>query len=296
VRLWFLVVFVLAGLLDGQTQFVPANYFGTNSHELRLFPKHGDAIVLKIRVPLGTVKFAGDGRSLYASLRFNPRARAEEQLMRVDFSPVRSTPIPGTQGFNIRDFAVTQDRSKIVISGRHREAALEKCGLFEFTVATGLVRQVLTDDCHYQWAWTDLTVSPDGERAVASYGNRLDLIDLPSGATKSLGDLTRPSWSPDGKWVAAIKWRKQRLILLDASDFSRRRDLGSTIEAAWSPDSKYLLVWKYHFLKCGFALDVEPPASFEVVDIKSGKRSLVRSSQCQLVAGPIGWMASDIDR
>jgi hypothetical protein len=47
-------------------------------------------------------------------------------------------------------------------------------------------------------------------------------------------------------------------------------------------------------VKCGFALDVEPPASFEVVEVASGKRSLIRSSQCQLIGGPIGWMASDI--
>jgi len=124
----------------------------------------------------------------------------------------------------------------------------------------------------------------------------MDLIDLAHGTTKSLGDLSRPAWSPDGKWVAAIEWNRKRLILLDASDFSHRRVLGSTILTAWSPDSKYLLVWKFHFLKCGFALDVEPPASFEMIELASGKRSLVGSSQCQLGGGSIGWMARDIRR
>ena len=96
------------------------------------------------------------------------------------------------------------------------------------------------------------------------------------------------------KWITAIEWKRERLILLDTSDFSHRRKLGSTIVAAWSPDSKYLLVWKDHFLKCGFSLDVEPPASLQVVDVASGKRSLVLSSQCQFIGGPIGWVASDI--
>jgi len=290
VKLWFLAVIVLAGLLEGQTQFVPANYVGTG--DLRLFPKDGKATVINTQSPGWRVKFAGDGRSLYAA--------SDENLMRIGFSPIRATSVIGTEGFRIKDFAVTPDGSKVVISGRHREGALEKCGLFEITVSTGSARHVLATDCNYQWSWTDLATSPDGSRAVASYGNthtdhnyRLDLIDLARGTTKSLGDLSRASWSPDGKWVAAIEWNRRRLILLDTSDFSHRRHLGSTIETAWSPDSKYLLVWKYHFLKCGFALDVESPASFEVVEVASGKRSLVGSSQCQLVRGSIGWMASN---
>ncbi len=190
-----------------------------------------------------------------------------------------------------------------MISGSHREGLSQKCGLFEVTVSTGSVRQVVGADCKYQWSWTALAISPDGNRAVAEYGNthtdhnyRLDFIDLARSTIKSLGDLSRPEWSPDGGWVAAIEWNTKHLKLLDASDFSRRRDLGSTIEMAWSPDSKYLLVWKFHFLKCGFAHDVEPPASFEIVEVASGKRSLVGSSQCQLISGPIGWMASDIRR
>src|SRR5260370_35871162 len=120
-KLWFLAVIGFAGLLDGQTQFVPANYVGGDSHNLILFPKDGGAPVINIQFPVGAVKFAGDGRSLYASLPIDQRTRPEQSLVRIDFEPVRSTPVTGTQGFAIRDFAVTQDRSKVVISGRHRE-------------------------------------------------------------------------------------------------------------------------------------------------------------------------------
>jgi hypothetical protein len=171
VKLWFLTVIVLAGLLDGQTQFVPANYAGTGSNDLRLFPKDGRATVINIQFPVRAVKFAGDGRSLYASLPIDQRTKPDQNLVRIDFNPMRSTPVTGTQGFAIKDFAVTQDGSKIVISGRHREGAIEKCGLFEITVSTGSVRHVLAADCNYQWSWTDLAVSPEGNRAVASYGN-----------------------------------------------------------------------------------------------------------------------------
>jgi hypothetical protein len=304
VKFWFLGVVVLAGWLEGQTQFVPANVtVGKPSHDLRLFPKDGTAAVINIQFPLWIVKFAGDGRSLYASLPIDQRTKLKPSLVRIDLNPVRTTEVTGTQGFTINDFAVTQDGSKVVISGRHPEGAFERCGLFEITVSTGVARQVLTAECNYRWSWTDLAISPAGDRAVANYGNthtdhnyRLDLIDLAHGTTKSLGDLSRPAWSPDGMWVAAIEWRRERLILLDARDFSRRRNMGSTIDAAWSPDSKYLLVWKYHFLKCGFGFDVPPPASFEVVEVASRKRSVIRSSQCQLMGGPIGWIANDIQR
>ena len=303
VKFWFLAIIASGGLLSAQPRFVPANYGHLSSHDLRLFPTDGSATVVNIPFPVWGVKFSGDGRSLYASTPIDQRTKPDQSLVRIDFNPTRSTPVTGTQGFTIKDFAVTQDGSKVVISGRHREGGLEKCGLFEIAISTGSVRQVVGADCTYQWSWTALAISSDGNRAVAEYGNthtdhnyRLDLIDLAHGTTKSLGDLSRPAWSPDGKWVAAIEWNRKRLKVLDASDFSRRRDLGSTVEMAWSPDSKYLLVWKYHFLKCGFALDVEPPASFEIVEVASGKRSLVGSSQCQLVSGPTGWMASDIGR
>jgi len=283
----------LAPLLVGQMQFRPANYDNNVSRTLKLFPAGAPAAVIKIPFRGWPVKFSGDGRSLYAA--------TGQSLVRIDYNPLQSTPVKGTQGFEIvKGFAVTQDNSKVVISGIHRERGIEKCGLFAITVSTGVVSRILGDDCGYQWTWNEVTVSPDGARAVAEYGSghghRLDLIDLVHGSTKSLGDLSRPTWSPDGRWVAAINWNSWRLVLLDANDFSHRRDIGSTIEAAWSPDSRYLLLWKYRLFKCGFGLDVEPPASLDILEVASGKRYAVPSSECQLVEGPIGWLVGDIHK
>jgi len=306
VKLGFFSAVVLAGLLPGQGQFVPANFKDAGSHDLVLFPANGAASVINIPFPLWAVKFGGDGRTLYSSLDYDQRKKLEGRpgLVRIDFSPTRSTPVAGTQGFLIKDFAVTQDHRKVVISGNHRDGRVEQCGLFEITVSTGVARHALAEpDCNYRWTWTNLTVSPDGTRAAATYGNtqtdlkyRLDLIDLVQGTTKSLGDLDRPVWSPDGKWIAAIEWNRRRLILLDASDFTRRRDLGSTIVAAWSPDSRYLAVWGYGSRKCGVGWDVEPPASLEILDVALGKRLLVSSSECQLVTGAIGWISPEIKK
>lgn len=295
---------VFGRLLAGQSQFLPANFANIGSHDLKLFPANRPATVINIPFPLGAVKLGGDGHTLYSFI-FDQHLAWEQMpgITRIEFNPVRSAPINGTQGFGIRDYAVTPDNQKIVIAGRHRERGVTKCGLFEINASTGVARQVLTDDCNNRSSWTDLSVSSDGTRAIANYGNsntdhnyRLDLIDLTRGSTNSLGDLSRATWSPDGKWIAAIEWSHKRLIVLDTNDFSHRRDLGSTIMTAWSPDSRYLLAWHYHFLRCGIGIDLPPPASFVVFEVASGKRRLIHSSQCQLVSGPIGWMSTDIGK
>ena len=124
VNLWFLAIIASGGLLSAQPRFVPANYGHLNSHDLRLFPTDGSATVVNIPFPVWGVKFSGDGRSLYASTPIDQRTKPDQNLVRIDFNPTRSTPVTGTQGFTIKDFAVTQDGSKVVISGRHQRGDL----------------------------------------------------------------------------------------------------------------------------------------------------------------------------
>jgi hypothetical protein len=114
VKLWFLAVIVLAGLLDGQTQFVPAKYVGTDSHDLRVFPKDGRATLINIQFPVWTGKFAGNGRSLYASLPIDQRTKPDQHLVRIDSYPHALHSGHWNTGLRHRDFPVTQDRSKVV--------------------------------------------------------------------------------------------------------------------------------------------------------------------------------------
>jgi hypothetical protein len=123
VKLSVLVAITLARLLAGQSEFHPAIFTTVDGVGLKLFPSHGPATAIKMPFNQWLVRFASDGRSLYASLPFDPHTKLEQMpgLVRIDLNPVRSTPVAGTQGFGIRDFAVTHDRRKIAISGNHRE-------------------------------------------------------------------------------------------------------------------------------------------------------------------------------
>ena len=88
------------------------------------------------------------------------------------------------------------------------------------------------------------------------------------------------------------------LFLVDARDFSKRRKLGDANRVApvWSPDSRYLLLWKYYWFKCGFYIDTEPPAALEMLDIESGRRRTIRSSDCQVDWAQVGWISSDVGK
>ncbi|BDC48133.1 hypothetical protein F183_A04490 [Bryobacterales bacterium F-183] len=90
--------------------------------------------------------------------------------------------------------------------------------------------------------------------------------------------------------IAAIQWQSRRLFLIDANDTSKRSELAETSRLAWSPDSKSILIRREHLLRCGFYLDTDPPGSLEVVDIATGKRTFIPSSQCRIWDGAIGWL------
>jgi hypothetical protein len=146
-------------------------------------------------------------------------------------------------------------------------------------------------------------LSPDGELAIATVGgdqdepSHLELIDLVHATTKPIsGEVEQGVWSPDGKWIAAFAYRNTKIFLIDASDFSKRTDLGSAPwrRPDWSPDSRYLLLWKYQLFRCGVFLDVEGPATLEMLDIQSGRRSTIPNSQCGVEHGWSGWISSKI--
>ena len=270
----------------------------TNGDALRVFSSEGSATAINLPFRLGRVVFAPDRRSLYGTNAEGPG------LSKVEFNLVRLSPVPGTTGFFIKSFAVSGRQDKVVISGRRSDPDGGGCGVFEVLIPAGDARQVLNSDCRYRWAWDSLSLSPDGEQAVAEVGSNtdhdlhLELIDLAHGITKPISsEFWVGVWSPDGKWIAALGNGNHNLVLIDAHDFSKRRKLGSTsrIKPEWSPDSRYLLLWD-HPLRCGIGIDLDPPATLQALDVESGERSMIRSSECKVVFGSTGWVSNDIAR
>jgi WD40-like Beta Propeller Repeat len=307
----------LGGLIassTGQIKVFPYPYevaeyvAGSHSHELRIFPSKGQAVTIALPFRVERATFGPDGKSVYGIIVDSQKdvGRDRPGLSRIEFNPTRATPVPGTSGFIIKSFAISTRQDKLVISGNLEHTDGRRCGVFEILIRDGNFRQVLSSDCQDQWSWDHLSLSPNGEQAIASVSRNithefhLELIDLVHGTTKSLGsEFWMGVWSPDGKWIAAREsGRRDKLFLLDAVSFSRQRALGGAIVLvpAWSPDSRYLLLWKEYLFRCGIYPDLEPPATLETLDTQTGKRSAIRSSQCQITGGPTGWVSREIAR
>jgi hypothetical protein len=277
----------------------------TNTDALKVFPSEGTAGEIALPFRLSRMIFAADGKAIYGTNASGSNGiyREPPGLSKIEFKPTRLSPVPGTIPFFIRSFAVSARQDKVVISGNRTDTRGTECGVFEIFLPAGSVRQVLKSDCRYQWAWNMLGLSPDGAQAIATVGSNtdhdlhLELLDLVHGTAKSLGnEFWTGVWSPDGKWIAMLGNGNDKLTLVNAHDFSKRRKLGDAnrIEPAWSPDSRYLLLWKYYWFKCGFYIDIEPPAALETIDIKSGDRITIRSSDCQLQQATAGWISREV--
>ncbi len=100
-------------------------------------------------------------------------------------------------------------------------------------------------------------VSPDGGRAVAVQEgdgtNRLVMVDLAEGSVTPLTEFhvealwSYPRWSPDGRWIAASRWRPGAffdVVLMDHQGevlWEVTHDRGVDNAPAWSPDGRWLL-------------------------------------------------------
>lgn len=262
-----------------------------SSPQLAVFPLEGKAFAIPLPFPLGAFTYSPDGKALYASAGWDPgETGGPAGLLRIDFNPIRTRVIPGSLALGVGRLAISAHQDKIIVSGAYRPGEDVACGVFELSLPDGNVRQILRQpDCHPASSWSYLSLSPDGQRAVATHNHRLELIDLVDATTKSLGDkLLMATWSPDGKWLAALEnGGRERTILMDASNFIRRRIL-ETSDLKWSPDSRYLLGWKKHDL-CGPDF-----GTLQMIDIESGRTTTIKSSTCKVNQNSIGWLSSEL--
>jgi len=273
-------------------------------HFISVFPPGGKAF--DISLPLITQWFAygQGGRSVYATAfkETGPRSfRDQRGLFKIELDPVRVTTIPGLDAFySIGPFAVSQGEDLVVFGGAKGDYPAGSCGVYEVGLPAGDIRTTIeTSDCRAGSPWRVLSLSPNGTEALISADRRLALLDLSQGSIIKLeGQLSRGSFSPDGKWIAALQLgdpkAPSKTILIDRNDLTKRRDLGGVedSEVVWSPDSKFLLHAVYRP-----ACPSQNPLALEILEVQTGNRSLIKDSICNCGSSrQIGWIRSDVKR
>jgi len=174
---------------------------------------------------------------------------------------------------------------------------MEERGIFELNPLNGESRLLVLNDkpkignlFPVQSAWSYLAVAPDGKRAAAMRQRVLEIIDLTSGDVKQLpANLEIGTWSPDGKWLAAIDWKKGRTVLMDAATLIPQRTFPAS-NLDWSPDSRYLLGVKKHDF-CGPYF-----ATLEATSVDTGKAVTIASSHCKVNRATTGWVSAALSR
>lgn len=202
---------------------------------------------------------------------------------------MRATKVRGSEGLT-SIYGIAASLTKLVVSAGYLNAAgildPKRCGLYELILASGEVNKIANNSsCHYKSSWNGLSLSPDGRQLIAVREHRLELIDLETKAIKSLGDgFLHAAWSPDGRWIMALEYEgKNQSVLIDSSDLDKRSEFPSS-EGIWAPDSHHILASRTH-ARC-------PPGfgTLELIDIESGKTSIIESSTCKINRLVFGWV------
>ena len=258
---------------------------------LSIFPTNGRAFGIALPFVFGAFTFDPDGRKIYVA-----PLRAFQQTLRglfvIEFNPLRATQVRGSESLVAVSVSVSGRSGKILVTGSRLLAGSNEWGIFEIDPDSGDVRTVVRQEAPRPGVngevWAEISVSPDGARAVAFRRKELDLIDLLKGIVTPLGpDLEQGSWSPDGKWLAVNDRKKVRTVLLDASTLIPRRTFEWS-HLRWSPDSRYLLGVAAHD-GCGPDF-----ATLQAISVETGAPTRISTSECMIDSVTTGWLASDI--
>ena len=292
------VSFSPAALMSRQAAGNRAEFF------IAVFPPAGKEFEISLPLVPRWLAYGPSGRSVYATAlkETGPRSFTDERgMFKIELDPVRVSTIQGLDAFgSIGPFAISQGEDLVVSGGsKGSNYPAKSCGVYEIHLPAGDVSAAIeTSDCRAGSPWRVLSLSPDQTEALISANRSLALLDLAKGSiTKIEGQLSKGSFSSDGKWIAAIQINNPnppKTILIDRSDLTKRRDLGDSedSEAVWSPDSKLLLRAVYRP-----ACPSQNPLALETLEVLTGKRSLVKDSICNSGSSrQIGWVRSDIKR
>jgi hypothetical protein len=290
---------VLAATANGiadPMDFCPASvHRGEDGQVLTLFPPQGNTIDIPLPPESKALRIVASakGKTLFAS---STLPLGQNHLVRFDFKPTRQAVVNGATGFGqIWGLTLSSTSDKLYVYGSFKTDAAWECGAFEIDPTAGSQRPLhIGKNCGGGGGGP---VSPDGTRIVSYQGKQLTIVDLDTGATQIVRGVSAGAfsggtwisdcaWSPDGRWVAAV--RDGKIVLIDATNVAHHRSLGSAGDApvVWSPDSKYLLFRKSQ-PSCALTFYFE---SLESLEVQTGKRGTVKSSHCEVSADWYGWV------
>ena len=264
-------------------QFCPAHLI---EREITVFP--ANEVPVRITLPedlprsphlLGT---SLDGRAWYVE-RLERRA-GRVGIDRIELKPVSHSVVPGSLGMGeVRSLTVETETGRLLVTGWARSE--KTTGTFEIDPAAGTLRVLRA---HFEEP-----ISPDGRHVVTRVGKQYNVEDVASGAMQPMKGLTNDAqcfWSPNGQRIACGTIRE--ILVFDANDPSRSRSFGSPSgRPTWSPDSTRLLFSSEK--GCSF---VPFGSTLWVIDVESGMRTKVASSECKISTGDFGWLDREVAR
>jgi WD40 repeat protein len=289
---------------SGDSRFVAAYFspLGGGQTVLNLFPlesgKASEVAIPPVPATINLISFAPDGRSAYLQVPSAAVLNLPDALIKVEFSPVRQSPVPGSGGLGeIYSLTVSPRSGRIFVSASGGKD--HQCGAYEIDPDAGTHRPLRVGDGPSCGGGMGI-ISPDGREVLTGDGDHLLIVlDLETGARKPLGTRAETaSWSPDGRWIGVSV--SGRIVLIDAGNPSHRKKLGASGvdgHLIWSPDSKRLLFVKQES-RCRFLylFQVDDSESIEVVDVETGKRQAIPSAHCAVSKSALGWVDAEAIR
>jgi hypothetical protein len=285
VREVFAVVWLLSALGEGAPAAglprFEAAFYGHDA--VYVFPIGGEEFSVRLppNVPAtaNLIGFASNGQSAYLQVPSAAVLHLSDEMIQIDFSPLRLFPVPGSGGLG-EIISVTNSLSgDLLVAAAYGQQGL--CGAYDIDTSSGTRRPIRTEP---KCTFFVTQVEPEGRRVLMADDVNFRVVDALSGLIE-LSGVGRGAWSPDGNWLAV--WKKGELTVFDAETFSmRRRFQTPSVDGhlVWSPDSTRLLFVQQ---AAGCQDDFE---SLALLDIETGKERMIPSSHCMVTSSRIGWI------
>lgn len=283
--LWLFSAQLAAVQPPGAPHFEAAHF---DHDAITVFPQDGKAFSTPLppAVPptANLIGFASNGRSAYLQIPSAAILHLSDELIQVDFSPLRLFPVPGSGGLGEITSVTNSLSGNLLVTTAYGQGL---CGAYEIDPSRGTHRPIWTVPARPDCRFGPMQVEPDGKRLLMADNQNFKVIDALNGTVELSGIAGHGAWSPDGKWLAIFN--NGEVTVFDNRIFSvRRRFRASSVDGhlVWSPDSKRILFVQKE-LRCFLQDDYE---SIAVLDIETGKKWVISSSHCEVTNSRMGWI------